>query len=179
MLWLRKPTVEMAIPHAMIFAPRAPKAWRITSEAGVVVFARPAIASKPAAEDEQGDPERVRLTLAAAPRPVRVRAADGAEHAHVRIDHVSFSYPGASRPVLRDVQQAFYGLCVNAGRQVLAAMMEADRVAVCGARNVPDPGRTAVRGGTTRSSVMLGGQRIAVTKPQARSLQHGDPELPT
>ena len=34
--------------------------------------------------------------------------------------------------VLRDVQQAFYGLCVNAGKQVLAAMMEADRVALCG-----------------------------------------------
>ena len=63
----------------------------------------PAIASKATAEDEQGDPERVRLTLAAAPRPDRVRAADGAEHAHVRIDHVSFSYPGSGRPVLRDV----------------------------------------------------------------------------
>ena len=31
--------------------------------------------------------------------------------------------------VLRDVQQAFYGLCVNAGKQVLAAMMESGRVA--------------------------------------------------
>lgn len=81
--------------------------------------------------------------------------------------------------VLRDVQQAFYGLCVNAGKQVLAAMMEADRVALCGAKNVPDPGRKAVRGGTTRSSVVLGGQRIAVSKPRARSLQHGELELPT
>jgi putative transposase len=81
--------------------------------------------------------------------------------------------------VLRDVQQAFYGLCVNAGKQVLVAMMEAVRVALCGARNVPDAGRKAVRGGTTRSSVVLGGQRIAVTKPRARSLEHGELELPT
>jgi transposase-like protein len=81
--------------------------------------------------------------------------------------------------VLRDVQQAFYGLCVNAGKQVLAAMMEADRVALCGAKNVPDGGRRAVRGGTTRSSVVLGGQRIAVTKPRARSLEQGELELPT
>lgn len=81
--------------------------------------------------------------------------------------------------VLRDVQQAFYGLCVNAGKQVLAAMMEADRVALCGARNVPDARRTAVRGGTTRSSVVLGGQRIVVTKPRARSLAYGELELPT
>jgi putative transposase len=81
--------------------------------------------------------------------------------------------------VLRDVQQAFYGLCVNAGKQVLAAMMEADRVAVCGARNVPDTSRHAVRGGATRSSVVLGGQRIAITKPRASSLTRGELELPT
>ena len=33
--------------------------------------------------------------------------------------------------VLRDVQHAFVGLCVHAGKQVLAAMMEADRAALC------------------------------------------------
>jgi putative transposase len=81
--------------------------------------------------------------------------------------------------VLRDVQHAFYGLCVNAGKQVLAAMMEADRVALCGAKNVPDAHRQAVRGGTTRSSVVLGGQRISVTKPRARSLKSGELELPS
>jgi putative transposase len=81
--------------------------------------------------------------------------------------------------VLRDVQHAFYGLCVNAGKQVLAAMMEADRVALCGAKNVPDVHRRAVRGGTTRSSVVLGGQRIAVAKPRARSLKRGELELPS
>ena len=48
--------------------------------------------------------------------------------------------------VLRDVQHAFYGLCVNAGKQVLAALMEADRVALCGAKGVPDADRRAVRG---------------------------------
>jgi len=44
---------------------------------------------------------------------------------------------------------------------------------------VPDAGREAVRGGTTRSRVVLGGQRIAITKPRARSLEHGELELPT
>ena len=81
--------------------------------------------------------------------------------------------------VLRDVQHTFYGLCVNAGKQVLAAMMEADRVALCGANNVPDANRRAVRGGTTRSSVVLGGQRISLTKPRARSLKRGELELPS
>jgi putative transposase len=70
--------------------------------------------------------------------------------------------------VLADVRHAFYGLCVDAGKQVLAAMMEADRQALCGANNVPDAQRRAVRGGTTRSSVVLGGQRLAITKPRAQ-----------
>ena len=81
--------------------------------------------------------------------------------------------------VLEDVEHAFFGLCVNAGRQVLAAMMEAERVALCGAKNVPDPARKALRGGTTPSSVVLGGQRIAFSRPRARSLEHGELELPT
>lgn len=81
--------------------------------------------------------------------------------------------------VLADVQHAFYGLCVSAGKQVLAAMMETDRQALCGARNVPHAQRTAVRGGSTRSSVVLGGQRIAIARPRARSLESGELALPT
>jgi hypothetical protein len=72
--------------------------------------------------------------------------------------------------VLRDVRHAFLGLCIDAGQQVLAAMMEADRVALCGAKNVPDAARRAVRGGSTDSSLVLGGQRIGVRRPRARSL---------
>lgn len=64
---------------------------------------KPAITSKSTEEDERSYPERIRLTPVAPPRAVRGAAADKAEHAHVRIDHVSFSYPGSSRPVLRDV----------------------------------------------------------------------------
>lgn len=79
--------------------------------------------------------------------------------------------------VLRDVQHAFYGLCVDAGKQVLAAMMEADRVALCGAKGVPDPSRRATRGGHTRGAVVLGGQRIAIKRPRVRSLERGELQL--
>ena len=48
--------------------------------------------------------------------------------------------------VLSDVKSAFFGLCVSAGRQVLASMMEADRVALCGPKGRPDPQRRAGRG---------------------------------
>ncbi len=58
--------------------------------------------------------------------------------------------------VLQDVKHAFVGLCVQAGRQVLAAMMEDDRSALCGPRGIPDGARRAVRGGTTSSSSMIG-----------------------
>ena len=81
--------------------------------------------------------------------------------------------------VLHDVQHAFIGLCVHAGKQVLAAMMEADRTALCGPKGVPDAARRAVRGGTTRSKVVLGGQRIDIDRPRMRSLQAGELQLPT
>jgi ATP-binding cassette subfamily B protein len=54
---------------------------------------RPAITSKDHSE---------RVRPFALP-PAGHRVAGKAEHAHVRIDHVSFSYPGSGRPVLRDV----------------------------------------------------------------------------
>jgi transposase-like protein len=81
--------------------------------------------------------------------------------------------------VLRDVQHAFLGLCIDAGQKVLAALMEADRVALCGAKGVPDAARQATRGGSTRSQVVLGGQRIAVRRPRARSLDEGELSLPS
>ena len=81
--------------------------------------------------------------------------------------------------VLRDVRHAFLGLCIDAGQRVLAAMMEADRVALCGAKNVPREGRRAVRGGSTASRVVLGGQRVAVRRLRARSLDEGELALST
>jgi len=81
--------------------------------------------------------------------------------------------------VLKDVHSAFYGLCIQAGKEVLAAMMEADRVALCGPKGVPDADRRAVRGGSTRSAVVLGGQRIGVRRPRTRAVDAGELELPT
>ena len=81
--------------------------------------------------------------------------------------------------VLQDVKRAFYGLSVHAGREVLARMLEADRVALCGTKGVPDATRRAVRGGSTNSRVVLGGQRIAIKRPRARAIDAGELELPT
>lgn len=51
--------------------------------------------------------------------------------------------------VLRDVQHAFFGLCVHAGKQALAEMIEADRQALFGPKGRPDIQRSAYRGGHT------------------------------
>ena len=91
--------------------------------------------------------------------------------------HVQLSLPVAG--VLRDVRSAFFGLCINAGKAVLAAMMETERTALCGPKGVPDPGRTAYRGGHTKTSVVLGGRRIAITRPRARALEAQELSLPT
>ena len=85
----------------------------------------------------------------------------------------------AVQGVLEDVKHAFYGLCIHAGRQVLTQMLEADRVALCGVKNVADPHRRAVRGGTTSSRVVLGGQRIAIKRPRVQAIDAGEIELPS
>lgn len=45
--------------------------------------------------------------------------------------------------------------CVAACKAVLAKMMDLDRQAVCGAKNVPDAHRAAVRGGTPLCSASM------------------------
>lgn len=81
--------------------------------------------------------------------------------------------------VLNDVRSAFFGLCVNAGKAVLTAMMEEERAARCGPKGVPNPERTAYRGGHTRSQVTLGGQRISIARPRVRHFDMGEVTLPS
>lgn len=90
---------------------------------------------------------------------------------------VQLSLPVAG--VLRDVQSAFFGLCVESGKAVLAAMMESERTALCGPKGVPSAHRAAYRGGHTRSSVTLGGRRIGISRPRARSLEAAELSLPS
>jgi putative transposase len=90
---------------------------------------------------------------------------------------VQLSLPVAG--VLRDVQSAFFGLCVSAGKAVLSAMMEEDRIALCGPKGVPDSSRRAYRGGHTRSWVTLGGRRIAVSRPRVRAVDAAELPLPS
>ena len=81
--------------------------------------------------------------------------------------------------VLTDTRTAFFGLCLEAGQQVLRTMMEQDRERLCGPKNVPDPDRRAYRHGQTSGEVTLGGRRILVPRLRARSMDGHELDLPS
>jgi transposase-like protein len=79
----------------------------------------------------------------------------------------------------RNIERSFFDLCIDAGQQVLASMMEQDREDLCGPRWKRDPERRAGRAGTTQSEVTLGGRRIAIRRPRARSQEGEELSLPS
>lgn len=92
---------------------------------------------------------------------------------------VTVQMPLPMLATLQDVRLGFHSLCIDAGRQVLAAMMEQDRTALCGPKWKPDREREAQRAGHTNSLVVLGGRQIEVRRPRARSANRGECELPS
>jgi len=81
--------------------------------------------------------------------------------------------------VLADTRTAFFGLCLDAGQQVLRTMMEQDREQLCGPKHVPNPDRRAYRHGQAPGEVTLGGRRILVPRLRARSLTGHELALPS
>src|SRR4029077_1599421 len=61
-------------------------------------------------------------------------------------------------------------MSVAAGMAVMAAMFEAEMTEACGPKGKHDVKRAAVRHGSGRGSVTLGGRRVAVIRPRARTL---------
>jgi transposase-like protein len=80
---------------------------------------------------------------------------------------------------LANTRNAFFELCVDAGRQVLDAMMEQDRAWLCGPLWKRDPDRVAGRAGSTQSAVTLGGRRVRVDRPRVRNREGQEVELPS
>ena len=61
--------------------------------------------------------------------------------------------------VVHGVREAFHGLCIATGLQVLEAMMEEDRAVLCGPKGRHQVERPAWRGGSVESQVTLGGRQ--------------------
>jgi hypothetical protein len=67
-------------------------------------------------------------------------------------------------------REGLLAMSVAAGMAVMQAMFEAEIAAACGPKGRHDASRTAVRHGTGRGSVTLGGRKVAVTRPRARTI---------
>jgi hypothetical protein len=89
--------------------------------------------------------------------------------------HVQVSLPVAG--VLRDVQSAFFGLSIDAGKAVLAAMMEAER-ARCAARKVVAVQRALPTAAGTPAAKLCWAV-VAIARPRARGVAAGELSLPT
>jgi len=67
-------------------------------------------------------------------------------------------------------REGLLAMSVAAGLAVMAAMFETEIAGVAGPKGKHDPDRAAVRHGGGRGSVTLGGRRVAVDRPRARTL---------
>jgi putative transposase len=91
--------------------------------------------------------------------------------------------PGAVRgvrigEVLVRARAALSELVVGAGMQVLAALLEQDREALCGPKHLQNPARDASRYGHDEGTLVMGGRKVHVRRPRVRGTD-GEVQLPT
>lgn len=67
-------------------------------------------------------------------------------------------------------REGLMALSVEAGLAAARAIMAEEADALCGAWNARDPERSHVRGGTTPSSVVMGGQRLPIKRPRVHGV---------
>ena len=67
-------------------------------------------------------------------------------------------------------REGLLAMSVAAGMAVMAAMFDAEIAEACGPKGKHNQRRGAVRHGSEKGSVTLGGRRISVTRPRARTL---------
>src|SRR5271155_2206280 len=69
------------------------------------------------------------------------------------------------------VGAALYDTVIGAGLACVDEALEAERGALCGARYAQLADRQALPAGHVASSLVLGGRRVAVQRPRARSVE--------
>ena len=77
------------------------------------------------------------------------------------------------------VREALFETVIAAGLACVDEVLEAERSGLCGARYQHVPGRQASRAGHVGSSLVLGGRRVAVGRPRARSVDGHELILPS
>jgi transposase-like protein len=77
------------------------------------------------------------------------------------------------------VREALYDTVIGAGLACVDEALEAERVALCGKRYEHMADRQALGAGHVASSLVLGGRRVAVQRPRARSVDGRELRLPS
>ena len=77
------------------------------------------------------------------------------------------------------VREALYETVIAAGLACVDEVLEAERSRLCGARYQHLAERQALRAGHVASSLVLGGRRVAVNRPRARSIDGHELNLPS
>ena len=90
------------------------------------------------------------------------------------------STPGQLKLPLRElVREALFDTVIVSGLEYVGEVLEEERTALCGPRYQHDPQRQALRAGSLPSSLSLGGRRVGVERPRARSVDGRELSLPS
>ena len=81
--------------------------------------------------------------------------------------------------ILRDARQDLRALVIEHGLEVFEAMLEDDRLALCGPRHEPNPEREAYRYGYDEGVLTFGGRRVRLRKPRVQRKGGSEVELPS
>jgi putative transposase len=81
--------------------------------------------------------------------------------------------------IARSMHEVLHELVVGAGMTVFQAMLEQDRVELCGPRYAHDNERIAYRAGSAPGELAMGGRRVSMRRPRARTTSGDEVELPT
>lgn len=82
-------------------------------------------------------------------------------------------------PLRELVRESLYATVVQAGLVLVLEVLEGEREAVCGPRYRHDVEREAHRAGHVESSLVMGGRRVGMRRPRARTVEGGEVELPS
>jgi putative transposase len=106
-----------------------------------------------------------------------VRLADREDAAHLA------ELPAELRLAMTDIagsaKEGLLAMSVAVGLRVMAELMEAELAAKVGPKHAKQPGRTARRHGSADGSVVLGGRRVPVDRPRARTIDGRELTLDT
>jgi putative transposase len=75
-------------------------------------------------------------------------------------------------------REGLLAMSVAAGLAVMQTMFDAEIAAVCGPKGRHDADRAASRHGREKGSVVLGGRRVSVTRPRARTIDGHEVAVP-